>query len=88
MISATGSHGIVQERCAKVTGSCKKTQEIAGTWKQYSDRKLSAFFPVDSCQLPALSGRSRPEMIGKNSENFRPELPGTGSFRAGLFDLG
>jgi hypothetical protein len=55
------------------TGSCRKTPEVSGKWKQYSDRKLSGFFPVDSCQLLVLSDRNRPETIGKNPENFRPE---------------
>jgi hypothetical protein len=59
MIPATRSRGILQE--------------IAGTWKQYSDRKLSGFFPVDSCQFPVLSGRNRSEIIGKNPKIFRPE---------------
>jgi len=58
MIPATGYRGILQERCGKVTGSFRTTPEIAGKWKQYSDRKLSGFFPVDSCQLPVLSGRN------------------------------
>jgi hypothetical protein len=30
-------------------------------------------FPVDSPQLPVLSGRKRPEIIGKNPEIFRQE---------------
>jgi hypothetical protein len=34
-------------------------------WKQCSDRKLSGFFPVDSCQLPVRFDRNRPEIIGK-----------------------
>jgi len=66
-------HQIMQERCGKVTVSCRKTQEIAGTWKQYSARKLSRFFPVDSCQLPLLSGSKQLEIIDKNSKNFWPE---------------
>jgi hypothetical protein len=73
MITATESRGILQERCGKVTESCRKTPEIAGTWKQYSGRKLSGFFPVNSCQLPVLFDRNRPEIIGKNPKNFRPE---------------
>ncbi len=44
------------------SGSCRKTPEIAGTWKQYSDRNT-------------VSTKS-------------PKSPGTGSFQAGLFDLG
>jgi hypothetical protein len=31
--------------------------------------KIIRLFQVDSCQLPVLSGRSRPEIIGKNPEN-------------------
>jgi hypothetical protein len=55
------------------TGSCRKTPEIAGTSKQYSDRKSSGFFPVYFCQLPVLSGRNRPEILGKNPKIFWPE---------------
>jgi hypothetical protein len=44
MIPAIGSREILQERCGKVTGSFRKTPEIAGTWKQYSEQKLSEFF--------------------------------------------
>jgi hypothetical protein len=73
MIPDTGSHGILQERCGKVTRSCRKTPKIAGIWKQYSDRKLPGFFPVDSCQLLVLSGRNRLEIIGKNPKIFRSE---------------
>jgi hypothetical protein len=57
MIPATGSRGILHERCGKVTGSCRKIPEIAGTWKQYSERKLSGFFLVYFCQILVLSGR-------------------------------
>jgi len=34
---------------------------------------IADFFPVDSCQLPLLSGRNWPEIIGKTPTNFRPE---------------
>ena len=78
------SHRILQERCEKVTGSCRKTPEIDGTWKQYFGRKLSRFFPMDSCQLPVLSDRNRPEYCFHKSM----ELPGTDRYRAGIFDLG
>jgi hypothetical protein len=73
MIPATGSRVILQERRGKLTGSCRKTPKIAGTWKQYSDRKSSGFFPLDSSQLPVLSDRNGHEIIGKNPKNFRPE---------------
>jgi hypothetical protein len=65
-------HQILQERCGKVIGSCRKTPEIAGTWNQYSGQKLSRFFPVDSYQIPVLSDRNRAESIGKNPKSFRP----------------
>ncbi len=45
MIPATGSRGILQERCGKVTGSCKKTPEIAGTLKQYPGRNTASTKP-------------------------------------------
>ncbi len=59
-------------------------------------REIFRFFPVDSCQLPVLSGRKRAESIGKirkisgrtTASTKSPELPGTGRFWAGLFDLG
>jgi hypothetical protein len=54
-------------------GSGRKTPEIAGTWKQYSGRKLSGFFQVDSCQFHVLFDRNRLKIIGKNTENFRSE---------------
>jgi hypothetical protein len=48
---------------------------------------------LDSRQLPVLSDRNGQEIIGKISgrntaSTKSPELPGTGSFRPGLFDLG
>jgi hypothetical protein len=73
MIPTTGSRRVLKERCRKVTGSCRKTPEIVGTWKQYFHRKMTGFFPVNSSQLPVLSGRKRSEIIGKNPKNFRPE---------------
>ncbi len=73
MILATGSRRILQERCGKITVSYRKAPKIAGTWKQYSGRKIFGFFPVDSYQLLVLSGRNRPEIIEKNPKNFTPE---------------
>ncbi len=69
-ISATGSRKILQKRCGKVTGSCRKTPKFPGTQKQYSDLKLSGFFPGDSCQLPVRSDRNRPQIIGKSLKKF------------------
>jgi hypothetical protein len=58
--------------------------------------EIFGFFPVDSCQFPVLSGRSRPEIIGKiqkisgrnTASTKSPEFHGTGRFRAVWFDLG
>ncbi len=57
----------------RATGSCRKTPQIAGIWKQYFSRKLSGFFPVNSCELPVLFASHRPEIIGRSRENFRLE---------------
>jgi hypothetical protein len=73
MIPATGSREILQERCGKVTGSFRKTPEIAGTWKQYSDRKSSE-------KIRKFPGRN-------TASTKSPELLGTSRFQAGLFDL-
>ena len=51
-------------------GSGRNTSEVTGTWKQYSDRKISGFFPVHSDHFPVLS---RQELVGnhrKKSGNF------------------
>jgi hypothetical protein len=45
-------HRILQES----TGNSRK-------WKQYSRRKFIGFFPLDSGQIPVLSGRNRSEII-------------------------
>jgi hypothetical protein len=67
------AHPVLQERCRKVTVSCRKIPKIAGTWKQYSGWKSPGFFPMDSYRLPVLSGRNQPEIIEKNPNNFQPE---------------
>jgi hypothetical protein len=46
---------------------------MAILWKPYFDQKFSGFFPVDSCQLPVVSGRNRLKIIGKNPKKFWPE---------------
>ncbi len=54
------------------SGSCRKTPEIAGTWKQYSDRKLLEFSPLNSSQRTVLPD----ELAGNHKKNpkiFRPE---------------
>jgi len=61
MIPATRSRSILQERCGKVTGSRRKTPEIAGTWEQYSDPELSGSLPVDFSQRTVLPGKNRPK---------------------------
>jgi hypothetical protein len=78
------------------TGSCRKTPKIAGTWKQYSERKFSGFFrwmPDNFLYLSAGTDRKSPEKIrkisGRNIASTKSmELRGTGGFRAGLPDLG
>lgn len=56
--------------CRKVAVSRRKTREIPQKRKQYSGRKLSGFFSVDSWQLPVLSSKNRSEIIGKKSEKI------------------
>ncbi len=66
-------HRILQERCGKVTVSCRKASEIAGTWKQYSGRKIFGFssggFLPTSCAFRQEPG----EKHRKNPKNFRPQ---------------
>ncbi len=81
-IPAIISCGILQERCGKVTVSRGKAPEIPRKWKQYSGRKFFGIFPVNSCQLPVLSGRKRSEIIRKKSEKVPVGilLPSSGVF--------
>jgi len=81
-IPATISCGILQERCGKVTVSRGKPQEIPRKWKQYSGQKFFGFFPVNSCQLPVLSGGKRSEITRKKSEKVPVGilLPSSGVF--------
>ena len=57
MIPPSGNDRNRQGNARKVTVSCRKTREIAGTWKQYSRREFSGFFPM-------ISGRFLPESTG------------------------
>jgi hypothetical protein len=41
--------------------------QIAGYETLLFRPEIVHFFPVDSCQFPMLSGRNRPEIIGKIS---------------------
>ncbi len=81
-IPATISCGILQERCRKVTVSRRKPPEIPRKWKQYSAQKFFGLFPVNSCQLPVLSGRKRSEITKKKSEKVPVGilLPSSGVF--------
>ena len=96
MVPASGSRRILQERCWKLTGSCRKTPEMAGRWKQYSGRKLPGFFrwiPAKFLCFPAGTHRKSSEKIRKisyrNTASMKsPECLGTDRFRAGMFDLG
>ncbi len=96
MILATRSCGILQLRCGKVTVSCRKAPEIAGTWKQYSESEIGRIFSGGFLSISCAFRQKLVRNHWKNPKNFRPEycfhksaeLPGTVSFRAGLFDLG
>ncbi len=48
---------IRQKNRMKDTGN---SPEIDGTWKQYSERKLSRYFPVDSCTFRQEPARNHP----------------------------
>jgi hypothetical protein len=74
MIPATVSRGILQERCGKVTGSCRKAPEIAGKWKQYSCRKIFGFFSGGFLPTSCAFG---PEPVGKHWKK-------SGEFSAGI----
>ena len=69
-------------------GSCRKTPEINGTWKQYSGRKFFGFFSGGFQPILVLSGRNRPEIRRKKSEKFPTGilLPCSGYFRCFLQD--
>ena len=53
IVPATGYCRNRPERCGKITVSRRKTREVAGTWKQYSGRKIFGVFPYDSLSDPA-----------------------------------
>ena len=73
-ILVTGSRRNLQERDGKNPGSGRNIAEVTGTWKQYSDRKISGFFPAHSDHFPALSARNLLEITGKKIPKiFRPE---------------
>ena len=51
-------------------GSCRKTPEINGTWKQYSGRKNFGFFSCQFLFIPIGTDRKLPGICPKN---VRPE---------------
>ena len=51
-------------------GNGRKALEIAGKWKQYSDRKIFGLFPIDSIWIPAPSCRNSPEKHRKIFRKF------------------
>ena len=90
---------ILQDPSGKILETHRILQENTGNgWKMEAvfRSKTARIFPVDSCQIPVLSGRKQPEIIGKiwkipyrNTASMKsPECLGTGRFRAGMFDLG
>jgi hypothetical protein len=63
----TGSCG---KAAGKILRSYRKIPEITGIRKQYSGRKFFGFFPMNSSQLPVISGRNQSEIIGKIPKIF------------------
>ena len=82
-IPVTRSRRNLQERDGKNSGSCRNTPEVIETWKQYSGRKTSGFFPVTSDQFLAGNHRKVIGMHRKKYRNFpvRILLPCFGDFR-------
>ena len=82
-IPVTRSRRNLQERDGKNAGSCRNTPEVIGTWKQYSGRKISGFFPVISHQFLAGKHRKVIGMHRKKSRNFQAGilLPCSDDFR-------
>ena len=84
------------ETCRKRTGTCRKTPDITGPWKQYSGTDFSGF----SRWFPMISGGNQQELGGTYRKN--PEISRSGILlpwnrgnarepavsRAGCFDLG
>ncbi len=67
-ITATGSRRILQERSGKVTGSCRKAPEIAGSGSSIPTGNFLDFFrwiPVNFMCFPAGTGRKSSEKIRK-----------------------
>ncbi len=46
--------------------SGRKTTDIAGTWKQYSDRKFYGLFPMISCRKAQESNRKSQSLFSKS----------------------
>ncbi len=69
-ITATGSRRILQERSGKVTGSCRKAREIAGSGSGIPTGNLLGFFrwiPANFLCFPAGTSRKSSEKIRKFS---------------------
>ena len=58
----------LQKRDGENAGSCRNAPEVIGTWKQYSGRKISGFFPVISDQF--LAGKHR-KVIGMHRKKIQ-----------------
>jgi len=95
-ITATGSHRILQERSGKVTGSCRKATEIAGSGSSIPTGNFSDFFqwiPVNFPCFPAGTGRKSSEKIrefsGGNIASMFQRFPMLSCRnRPVIFDLG
>jgi hypothetical protein len=74
----------------------EKHRKFFGNGSRISTESFSDFFPVDSCQLPVLSGKNWSEIIGKIRESsgwntaskIRRKSIGSGRFSAYMFGLG
>ena len=65
------SHGAITYPGQRIrNGSGRNTSEVTGTWKQYSGRKTSRFFPVHPDHFPVLSLQKLVRNHRKKSGNF------------------
>ncbi len=68
-VPASGSRKILQEKCGKVTGSCRKTPEIPGTGSSVPAENCPDFFrwiPIKFLCVSTGTGRKSSEKVPKN----------------------
>ncbi len=93
MIPATGSRGKDPRKSPDPAGKHRKSLEHGSSIPTGNCPDFFRWIPVNFLCFPAGTGRKSSEKIrkfsGRNTASTKsPELPGTGSFRTGLFDLG